>query len=82
MKVSTSWGNTTLDPNAIASPCGSIGIFFNHSALTFFNDTYELQSGSQIIPIDETGISWQGDKGGKYKRSPDSSDMQWIDPEN
>jgi hypothetical protein len=25
MKVNTSWGNSTLDPSAIASPCGSIG---------------------------------------------------------
>lgn len=75
MKVNTSWGNVTLDPNAIASPCGSI-------ALTFFNDTYKLFYNSNLIPIDETGIAWSGDKGGRFKRSFNSSAVQWIDPEN
>lgn len=45
MKVTQSWANVTLDPNAVASPCGSI-------AYAFFNDTFSLSSNSMQIPID------------------------------
>lgn len=45
MKVTKSWGGVTLDPNAIASPCGAI-------AFTFFNDTYSLSSNGVTYAID------------------------------
>jgi hypothetical protein len=38
-----------------------------------------VKDGNSIF-IDETGISWPGDKGQKYKRTPDSALTQWIDP--
>lgn len=62
--VTKSWGGVTLDPNALASPCGSI-------ARTYFNDTFQMYytSNFSAIFINETGISWPGDKGGKYKRT-------------
>ena len=41
MKVEKSWNNTVLDPNAIASPCGSIGILIYikpiHSSMTLLS---------------------------------------------
>ena len=54
-----------------------------NSAKTFFNDTYQLfdKNGSQI-EINETGISWPGDKGYKYKEGPNSGHVQWINPED
>ena len=41
----------------------------------------QSESGENIT-INETGISWPGDQGYKYKRSADSEANQWIDPEN
>jgi len=73
MKVTHSWKGVPLDPNALASPCGDI-------AYTYFNDTYALYFNGVQIPIDETGISWPGDKGGKYRRAENSNESQWIDP--
>lgn len=49
-------------------------------AYTYFNDTFSLSKDGVSIPIDESGISWPGDIGGKYKRSSNSSSTQWIDP--
>jgi hypothetical protein len=34
------------------------------------------------VAINETGISWPGDKGYKYRAPADSSTTQWINPEN
>jgi hypothetical protein len=45
LKVTKSWAGVSLDPSALASPCGGI-------AYTFFNDTFSLFSPSgQQIPI-------------------------------
>lgn len=76
MKVSRSWGGVALDPNAVASPCGSI-------AYTFYNDTFSLSSASGVsFAIDESSISWPNDVYGKYRRAENSSATQWIDPQN
>lgn len=75
MKVTKSWAGVTLDPNAIASPCGSI-------AYTFYNDTFSLSLNGNNIPIDQTGITWPNDIYGKYRRAANSNETQWIDPEN
>lgn len=41
MKVEKSWNNVPLDPKAIASPCGSIGILINikhiHTLMTLLS---------------------------------------------
>jgi hypothetical protein len=66
MKVTTSWGGTPLDPNAVASPCGTI-------AYTYFNDTFALTYKANSIPIDQSGITWANDVRGKFKRSPNSN---------
>jgi hypothetical protein len=34
------------------------------------------------VAINQTGISWQGDIGHRYARTPTSADTQWINPEN
>jgi LEM3 (ligand-effect modulator 3) family / CDC50 family len=74
LKVTKSWAGVDLDPNAIASPCGGI-------AYTVFNDTFQLQSRTGTpIPITDSGITWPGDKGGKYRRASNSNSTQWIDP--
>jgi hypothetical protein len=75
MQVTTSWTGVPLDPNAIASPCGAI-------ARTFFNDTFTLSKNGNNITIVQSGITWPGDQGGKYKRSDNSQATQWVDPEN
>jgi len=66
MKVTTSWGGTPLNPNAVASPCGTI-------AYTFFNDVFGLTFQGNSIPIEQNGITWANDVKGKFKRSSDSS---------
>lgn len=71
-----SWGGQQLDPNAVASPCGSI-------AHALFNDTFQLQTETGVsISISENGITWPGDAGGAFRRGPNSSQTQWIDPQN
>ena len=77
LNVDTSWGGVALDPNALASPCGAI-------ARTYFNDSFQLlySSNFSTLTINETDISWPGDVGGKYKRTENSSSLQWIDPED
>lgn len=76
MKVSKSWGGVALDPNAVASPCGTI-------AYTFYNDSFALSSASGVsYAIDESGISWPNDVYGKYRRAENSSATQWTDPQN
>lgn len=71
-----SWDGQLLDPNAVASPCGLI-------AKSIFNDTYRIiDSTGQVVKIDETNIAWSGDSGRKYRRTPNSSTEQWLDPEN
>lgn len=74
MKVTTSWGGTPLDPNAVASPCGTV-------AYTYFNDAFALAFQGNPVPIDQTGITWANDIRGKFKRTPDSAETQWTDPE-
>ncbi len=66
MKVTTSWTGVALDPNAVASPCGTI-------AYTFFNDVFGLNYQGNSIPIDQNGITWANDVRGKFRRSVDSS---------
>jgi hypothetical protein len=53
-----------------------------HLAYTYFNDTFSILKDGNTIPIDQTGISWPGDQGGKYKRAPNSEATQWVDPES
>jgi hypothetical protein len=46
MKKTVAWDNsTTLDPNAVASPCGAI-------AYTFYNDTFSLTFNGNNVPIE------------------------------
>jgi len=60
--TNVSWGNYTLNPSAVASPCGIV-------AQTFFNDTYALfyPNGTQVA-ISENGIAWPKDKGRRFKQ--------------
>ena len=37
---------------------------------------------STQIEIYETDITWSDDIGKKFKRTPNSADTQWVDPEN
>lgn len=67
----TSYGGTTLDPNAAANPCGLL-------AKSFFNDSFSING----FTIDETGIAWESDKEDKFGKPPNSEDIQWIDPTN
>lgn len=60
-----SYGGTPLDPQALASPCGSF-------AKAFFNDTFTLSSQGKAIPIQETGITWPGEIGGQFAQGPKS----------
>lgn len=53
---------------------------FKYLAYTFFNDTFTMTKNGLTVPITETGISWPGDKGEKYKRAPNSELTQWVDP--
>lgn len=62
MKVTKSWAGITLDPNAIASPCGAI-------AYTFYNDSFSLSSNGVAIEINQNNITWPGDIYGKYRRA-------------
>jgi hypothetical protein len=74
MNKTLSWNGTPLDPDALASPCGAI-------AMTFFDDRYLLHDsqGKRVI-IDQTSLNWPSIKGHKYKREPNSSLNQWVDP--
>ena len=57
--------------------------FAYNTARTFFNDTFAVKdNGGNYLKINETGITWKGDQGYKYKRGPNSSEKQWIDPED
>lgn len=73
MGVTLSWNGTVLDPNAVASPCGAVAKYF-------FNDTFALSYQGFNIPINESGISWPGDKGDAFRQGPNSSSTQWVDP--
>lgn len=74
--VTVSWNGVTLDPTAAASPCGLV-------AKSYFTDTFELFRDSDVIPLNENGISWPANNVGvKFKQTPDSANTQWINPEN
>ncbi|XP_051912656.1 uncharacterized protein LOC127594977 [Hippocampus zosterae] len=73
--IFSSWAGVPLHPDAVASPCGAI-------AFTTFNDTYSLAGPDGSLYVTPSGISWPGDKGLKFKRSPNSAQEQWIDPED
>lgn len=53
-----------------------------YAAKTFFNDSFQLYFNNTKVAINETGISWPGDQGYKYKREVNSQNTQWVDPEN
>jgi hypothetical protein len=74
--ITHSWGGVPLDPAGVASPCGAI-------AFTTFNDSYRLlgPEGDEL-PVEQQGISWPGDRGTKFRRGPNSSALQWMDPED
>ena len=65
--------NSTLDPNAIAIPCGLV-------AKTFFNDTFKFSIGGNDLEHDETNIAFGKDKK-LYDENPDPS-RQWINITN
>lgn len=62
----------SLDPNAVAIPCGVM-------AFTFFNDEFSLFDATtgQPLPVSHTGIAWQSDREFKFKNV--DLDRQWID---
>ena len=66
-------GNTILNPNDIAVPCGLV-------AKTFFNDGFTFKIGSENLVVDETNIAFGKDKK-LYDKNPDPS-KQWIDMTN
>jgi hypothetical protein len=70
---------TTLDlkNSDPANPCGLV-------AKSYFNDTFSLVApgGFDEVPMTSKGIAWSIDKEEKFKKSPDSEDLQWIDVEN
>ena len=66
-------GNTVLNPNDIAVPCGLV-------AKTFFNDRFTFKIGSENLVVDETNIAFGKDKK-LYDKNPDPS-KQWIDMTN
>ena len=83
MDKTKSYDGTTLDPKAVATPCGLI-------AKSFFNDTYEIRGpdNNDKVNIDESDIAWEADKKLKYKNviNPDNANdanfwqkVQWID---
>jgi len=54
-------GNTTLNPNTVANPCGLI-------AKSLFNDTYWLyQNDGPLVTIDASNIAWKSDVDNKFK---------------
>jgi hypothetical protein len=57
-----------------------VRFFIIVSAYTYFTDTFTLSKSGTNIPITETGISWPGDKGYKYRRASNSAATQWVDP--
>ena len=66
-------GNTVLNQNDIAVPCGLV-------AKTFFNDGFTFKIGSENLVVDETNIAFGKDKK-LYDKNPDPS-KQWIDMTN
>lgn len=70
-----SWGGLVLNPNDIASPCGTI-------AYTYFNDTFALSQNGQTIIIVEDGISWPGDVGSIFDQEANSQQTQWTNPQS
>ena len=58
MGVTHSWNGTLLDPQAIASPCGSI-------ARAIFNDSFSLKltNNNAEVNLRQTGLTWSGDQG-------------------
>ena len=66
-------GNTVLNQNDIAVPCGLV-------AKTFFNDRFKFKIGSENLVVDETNIAFGKDKK-LYDKNPDPS-KQWIDMTN
>jgi hypothetical protein len=73
MGLTHSYAGVALDPDGLASPCGSF-------AKAFFNDTFQLTFAGNNVPIQETGITWPGEIGGQYAQGPNSNQTQWIDP--
>ena len=48
-----------------------------------FLDTFKLlDDDNDEIKINEKGITWSDDVGNKFKRTKNSQDEQWIDPED
>jgi|LakMenEpi03Aug12_release.lakeMendotaPanAssembly.Ray.scaffolds.fasta_scaffold3431367_1 hypothetical protein len=49
----TSWSGKTLDPEAIASPCGYKGKLLVNTAFMVFNDTFKLKYHSASGVVDK-----------------------------
>lgn len=57
--------------------------FCNKLVKFIFLDTYKLLDAvNKEIKINEKGITWSDDVGNKFKRTKDSQNEQWIDPED
>lgn len=67
---------TTLDPSAIAWPCGLI-------AKSLFTDSFTLlDSNNQAVAFQKDKITWPSDKGFKFKNGQDWQTKQWISVED
>lgn len=87
--VNQSWNGVDLDPNAVASPCGLVakswfsGKFLRCIGAYLYIDKYVMtdESGNDIS-IQQNDIAWPNEAGSKYKKSANSANTQWIDPED
>ena len=87
MGKNVSVNNSTLEPDAVAYPCGLI-------ARSLFNDTFQITNqqsvsssfalnNADIITIDSGNIAWKTDIEYKYTNQPGTwQDIQWTDVEN
>jgi len=56
----------STDPAEFYLPCGLI-------AWSLFNDTFQLQTGNQTIPLEKNGIAWKSDVEQKFHNLPPNS---------
>ena len=69
-------GVTTLEPDAVAYPCGLI-------AKSLFNDTFDLYLDNQLIIMDQSDIAWKSDVEYKFRnQAGDWQSKQWADVED
>lgn len=67
---------TTLDPGAIAWPCGLI-------AKSLFTDTFTIKDSTNTdLPLQKDHITWPSDKNYKFKNGPEWEKRQWTSVED